>query len=44
VREQVSHRYKTTGRIMVFNFKFKFILTNTFLDSRQKDNRLWTEW
>jgi hypothetical protein len=37
VRDQVSHPYKTTGRIMVL-----YILTFTFLDSRQEDKRLWT--
>jgi hypothetical protein len=39
VRDQVSHSYKTTGRIMVL-----YILTFTFLDSRREDERLWTEW
>jgi hypothetical protein len=39
VRDQVSHPYKTTGRIMVL-----YILTFTFLDSRRDDKRLWTEW
>jgi hypothetical protein len=39
VRDQVSHPYKTTGRIMVL-----YILTFTFLDSRREDKRLWTEW
>jgi hypothetical protein len=39
VRDQVSHPYKTTGRIMVL-----CILTFTFLDSRREDKRLWTEW
>jgi hypothetical protein len=38
-RDQVSHPYKTTGRIMVL-----YILTFTFLDSRRDDKRLWTEW
>jgi hypothetical protein len=38
VRE-VSHPYKTTGRIKVL-----YILTFTFLDSRREDKRLWTEW
>jgi hypothetical protein len=32
VRDQVSHPYKTTGRIMVL-----YVLTFTFLDSRQDD-------
>jgi hypothetical protein len=38
VRDQVSHPYKTTGRIMVL-----YILTFTFLDSRREDkyNRKW---
>jgi hypothetical protein len=35
VRNQVSHLYKTTGRIMIL-----YILTFTFLDSRQEDKRL----
>jgi hypothetical protein len=35
VRDQVSHLYKTTGRIVVF-----YILTFTFLESRQEDRRL----
>jgi hypothetical protein len=39
VRDQVSHPYKTTGRIMVL-----YILTFTFLGSRRDDKRLWTEW
>jgi hypothetical protein len=39
VRDQVSHPYKIAGRIMVL-----YILTFTFLDSRQDDKRLWTEW
>jgi hypothetical protein len=39
VRDQVSHPYKITGRIMVL-----YILTFTFLDSKQEDKRLWTEW
>jgi hypothetical protein len=38
VRDQILHSYRT-GRIMVL-----YILTFTFLDSRQKDKRLWTEW
>jgi hypothetical protein len=39
VRDQVSYPYKTTGRIMVL-----YILTFIFLDSRQDDKTLWTEW
>jgi hypothetical protein len=39
VRDQVSHPYKTTGRIIVL-----YILTFTFRDSRREDKRLWTEW
>jgi hypothetical protein len=38
VRDQVSHPYKTTGRIMVL-----YILNFTFLDSRQDEKRLWTD-
>jgi hypothetical protein len=39
IRDQVSHPYKTTVRIMVL-----YILTFSFLDSRREDRRLWTEW
>jgi hypothetical protein len=39
VRDQVSHPYKTTGRITVL-----YILTFKFLDNRREDRRLWTEW
>jgi hypothetical protein len=39
VRDQVSHPYKTTGRIMVL-----YILFFKFLESRREDRRLWTEW
>jgi hypothetical protein len=35
VRDQVSHPYKTTGRIMVL-----YILTFIFLDSRREDKTL----
>jgi hypothetical protein len=39
VRDQVSHPYRTTNRIIVL-----YILIFTFLDSRQEDKRFWTEW
>jgi hypothetical protein len=39
VRDQLSHPYKTTERIMVLH-----ILTFTFLDRRREDKRLWTKW
>jgi hypothetical protein len=39
VTDQVSHPYKTTGRLTVL-----YISTFTFLDSRREDKRLWTEW
>jgi hypothetical protein len=39
VRVQVSHPYKTTGRITVFYF-----LTFNFIVSRREDRRPWTEW
>jgi hypothetical protein len=39
VRDQVSHPYKTTSRIMVL-----YILTFNFLDNRREGKRLWTEW
>jgi hypothetical protein len=35
VRDQVSHPYKTTGRVMVL-----YILTFTFLDTRQEDKTI----
>jgi hypothetical protein len=35
VRDHVSHSYKTTGRIVIL-----YILTFTFLDSRQEDKRV----
>jgi hypothetical protein len=38
-RDQVSHPYKTTGRIMAL-----YILTFKFPDSRQEDKRLLTKW
>jgi phosphate starvation-inducible membrane PsiE len=39
--DQVSHPYKTTGRIMVFLY---FNLYE-FLDSKRQDKKkLWTEW
>jgi hypothetical protein len=39
VRDQVSHQYRTKGKIMVL-----YILIVTFLHSRRKDRRFWTEW
>jgi hypothetical protein len=39
VKDQVSHPYKTTDRISVL-----YILTFTFLDTRQEDKLLRTEW
>jgi hypothetical protein len=38
VRDQVSHPYKTTGRIMVL-----YILTFTFLEIKRENKRLWTK-
>jgi hypothetical protein len=39
VRDQVSHRYRTTGKIIVL-----CVLIFMFLDSRREDKRFWTEW
>jgi hypothetical protein len=37
VRDQVSHPYRTTGKIIIL-----YILNGMFLDSRREDKRLWT--
>jgi hypothetical protein len=39
VTDQVSHPYKTTGKITVL-----YILIFIFWDSRREDKRFWTEW
>jgi hypothetical protein len=38
VRDQVSHPYRTTGKIIVL-----YVLVFTLFDSRRED-RFWTEW
>jgi hypothetical protein len=39
VRDQVSHLYRTTGKIRVL-----YIPTVTFFNSRRVDRKFWTEW
>jgi hypothetical protein len=39
VRDQVSHPFRTTGKIMVV-----YILIFMLLDSRRKDKMFWAEW
>jgi hypothetical protein len=39
VRDQVSHPYKTRGKIIVLS-----IITFTFLDSRREDKRVCLDW
>jgi hypothetical protein len=38
IRDQVSHLYRTTGRII-----FLYILIVTLLDGRLEDEKFWTE-
>jgi hypothetical protein len=38
-RDQVSHPYSTTGKIIL-----SCILIFTFLDTRLEDEKFWTEW
>jgi hypothetical protein len=39
IREQVSHPYRTTGKIIVL-----YILMFTFFDKRREDKMFWNEW
>jgi hypothetical protein len=39
VRDQVSHPYRPTGKIIDL-----YIVIFAFLDSRREDKRFWTEW
>jgi hypothetical protein len=39
VRDQVSHPYRTKGKIIVL-----YILIFRFFNSRREDRRFWTEW
>jgi hypothetical protein len=39
VRDQVSHQYRTTGKIIVL-----YILIFKFFDSNRQERRFWTEW
>jgi hypothetical protein len=38
-RDQVSHSYRTTGKIII-----SYILIFTFLDNRREEKSFWTEW
>jgi hypothetical protein len=39
VRDQISHIYRTTGKIIVF-----YILIFMILGSKQEDKSFWTQW
>jgi hypothetical protein len=41
IRDKVSHPYRSTRKISVL---YSYIPILTFLENRQEDKNLWTEW